>query len=649
MKRWPLALVLLPLAVQAQSSAEGAANPFSTFETHVLDNGLRLWIAPLAGAADVSVGVAVPYGWDEDPDGLEQLAHYTEHMLFADHRGRSEEEILAEVETRGGRRNGITTPDHTFYYVTLPAEHGLFGLDWLASVMEPKAMEPEVVERNRQPVALEVRARPREFFDHVGALLDPDWLRPPEYWGREFGLRTRAAHRWDAFRSLQDIGPDALRGFYDFFYAPAAMTLVVAGDVEPDSVLAAARRTFGALPARPAPASYGPLVDPGRAYRNVTWTSRPDVRYRRIFKIYDMDADAHVKLLFVARYLDRRLSNRLRFGEVKAVYGVSVRVVQRGPATHLVLDAPIDPEQWEYARDVVEDELARLAAGDMPEADFRADRDAVTDQLAAENREAEDLVFWVHRVFYRPQVHDHFPDLVAEFAALEPGDLAAFVRERFVPTREVTFISRPQPLGQGGSALAAIVLGFLTFRLVAGLLITPAAMRDIRYVARVRMSPPVFLAAFGLFAAVGLAGARLLVAGVQWAVSSWVLPVDVYLYQMGAFALLGAIGLSLFVAYLSLPPRKVLVFGDHVRVKHLSFRSRVMPVEGLRARVATLATVAREGGLLRTVPLALGMGRSAIWLRPERGRGYLIGVRDPDEMLEVLADVGADTGVTAQA
>lgn len=60
------------------------------------------------------MGVSVPYGWDLDPEGKGELAHFTEHMLFSDHRGRTEEEIKDEIELRGGERNAFTTPDRTF-------------------------------------------------------------------------------------------------------------------------------------------------------------------------------------------------------------------------------------------------------------------------------------------------------------------------------------------------------------------------------------------------------------------------------------------------------------------------------------------------------------------------------------------------------
>ena len=109
----------------------------------------------------------MPYGWDADPEGKEELAHLTEHILFSDHDKQTEQEIKEAIDGIGGRRNGFTTPDHTWYYVTVAKQLGGFAIEWLARLMSPHSMDADVVERNRGPVALEINAQPREFFEQA--------------------------------------------------------------------------------------------------------------------------------------------------------------------------------------------------------------------------------------------------------------------------------------------------------------------------------------------------------------------------------------------------------------------------------------------------------------------------------------------------
>ena len=88
----------------------------------------------MPGAPNVSVSVAVPFGSHSDPRGEEGLAHFTEPMLFPDHAGPSEQEVRDAIEGLGGRRNGFTAADHTWYYATIDREHGLFAIEWLSYI-----------------------------------------------------------------------------------------------------------------------------------------------------------------------------------------------------------------------------------------------------------------------------------------------------------------------------------------------------------------------------------------------------------------------------------------------------------------------------------------------------------------------------------
>jgi predicted Zn-dependent peptidase len=156
--------LLAALAFSQQSLAQTAPVPpdaFAGFETHFLSNGLKVWYKSLPADPVVSISVALPFGYDSDPSGKEQLAHFTEHMLFADQPGRSEEEIKREIEERGGVYNASVTADRTFYFVRIGKEHAVFALGWLYRIIAPHAMNPDVVERQREPVSLEIGARPR--------------------------------------------------------------------------------------------------------------------------------------------------------------------------------------------------------------------------------------------------------------------------------------------------------------------------------------------------------------------------------------------------------------------------------------------------------------------------------------------------------
>lgn len=633
---------LLALTAPAPSAqaVDSLDNPFSGFETHYLANGLKVWFKRLPGAPNVSVSVALPYGSDQDPPGKEEVAHLTEHMLFTDHRGRTEQEVKEEIESRGGRRNGITHPDHTFYYVTIAREHGLFAIRWLGWLMEPHEMDPEVVDRNRRPVAVEIRARPREFFDWVFAALNPESLRPPDFWEREFGLETRNARFYDRHAALYDLEAEDLRAFYDRYYLPNAMTVTIVGDLPRDSALAVAREAFGRLPPRTLPEAYGESTDPGRFFRQATWGFRATPRYRTLFKVYEPTRPDHLRLRFIRDLLARRLGQRLRYGEEKAVYGMGVSLVQRGPVMYLAMNGSVNPGAVDFARGVVEEELEALRSGDRPAEEFEADRRALVEKLKSGFRSSEELNFLVRTSFYDRWLHDDFPDLVEVYRGMSQDDLREVAERVMVRDRRVEYVSRLQPVGPGLLLLLGLLGAAATVRLTGRALLSPVDMRRIRYVARIRTGLTLFLGLVVAYAAVGLLWLRLLGWAAERGVTLGVLQVESYGLQITAFVALGAVTLVLLVAYLSLFPRKILVFPDHVRLKYLAYRSRrIEPGDVDEIRLLRFPDIWLSSRLFPTLPLSGGVWKPAIHLKTRKGPSLFFRSRDTGELFTVLGEV----------
>ena len=631
-----LALAVLPAAgVEAQQA--GPSNPFAGFETHFLSNGVKVWFKQLPGAPNVSVSAGVPVGSDADPPGKEQLAHFTEHMLFSDHDGRTEQEIKDAVEGIGGRRNGFTYRDHTWYYVTIGREHGLFAIEWLAGILSPHEMDPAVVDRGRQPVENEIRARPREFFDHLVAALNPGWLAFPDFWEREFGIKRLRSPFPDMWRSLRGITPEDLRGFYDRYYSPAVMTVTIVGDLDRDEALDRAQRTFGSFPTRPVERWATTAEDPGRGRSTYQWGFQSTAGYQSRHKLFYANAEELLTAMFVRDLLSRRLNQRLRYGERKAVYGASANLVMRGPAAYLQVSSRIDEDDYDFASAIIDEEIEHLRSGSLGTAEFEADRAAVIERLRGANQTAESLNGWTRQVFYDPATFTDFPDVLSFYENLSQSQVASFAARAFDESRQVLSVSRTQPVSQGMAVLGVAVLIWITLKVVALALIRPVRMKDIRYVAHFRL-PILLRTAYVLgMAAFVLALGRIAAVGIGWGVDRWLLPIDDYVIQHAAIAGMLVVGLVAAALLLTSSPRKLLIFEDHLRVKSRAWRSRVLKSEDIEEIALERGFGAwLSRGILRSPPLAFGLIRPGIHLRPVKGRSYFFRSRDTAELAEVL-------------
>ena len=615
----------------------GPSNPFAGFETHFLSNGVKVWFKQLRGAPNVSVSAGVPVGSDADPPGKEQLAHFTEHMLFSDHDGRTEQEIKDAVEGIGGRRNGFTYRDHTWYYVTIGREHGLFAIEWLAGILSPHEMDPAVVDRGRQPVQNEIRARPREFFDHLVAALNPGWLAFPDFWEREFGIERLRAPFPDMWRSLRGITPEDLRGFYDRYYSPAVMTVTIIGDLDRDDALDRAQRTFGSIPARPVERWATTAEDPGRGRSTYQWGFQSTAGYLSRHKLFFANSDELLTAMFVRDLLNRRLNQRLRYGERKAVYGASANLVMRGPAAYLQVSSRIDEDDYDFASAIIDEEIEYLRSGSLGTAEFEADRAAVIERLRGANQTADALNAWTRQIFYDPATFTDFPDVLSFYENLSQSQVASFAAHAFDESRQVLSVSRTQPVSQGMAVLAVAVLIWITLKMVAWALTKPVRMKDIRYVAHFRL-PVVLRTAYALgLIAITLALGRIAAVGIGWGVDRWLLPVDDYVIQHAAIAGMLVVGLVVTALLLTSSPRKLLIFEDHLRIKSRAWRSRVLKADDIEEIVLERGFGAwLSRGILRSPPLALGLIGPGIHLRPLRGRSYFFRSRDTTELAEVL-------------
>jgi predicted Zn-dependent peptidase len=646
-------LTTLEVVANCQQTEPVPSDPFAGFETIRFPNGLRVWYKRTPDSPDTAISVVVPFGSDRDPAGKEGLAHFTEHMLFADHLGRTEQQIKREIEDPGGIYNGLTLPDHTFFFVHIANQHGLLALDWLYKVVSPHTMDPEVVDHQREPVLQETGARRRELFDWIQALyLNPPVLRQPGLWKREFGLDTVESRDIDAFRSVHSITSQDLTAFYDSCYVPSLMTLTVIGNLDREQVLKKLQESFGLLPSRPEPQLTAPAIDPGRPYRGFYWDFRANPFYQRMFKVYEPSAADTVRLIFLGRLLGKRLNDQLRFGDRKATYGIVPFLMLRGPATALAIQGAIDKDQYGYARGVIDHELDRLRGNGYSEEEFEADRSTISRQLKTANTSPRDLGWWVFMAFYDPRTFTDYPDVAQDFDRITLQELQGFARRVLVPEREVLTITYPLPLSDGTLTLIGIAALALLVRLVRAALISPIEMSRIRYVARFRIPIAFKVISIGCVLAFAAVAGRLVFFFCQWVASREIVRIESFWVQGLTYILMAAGGLFLLALLVSRLPRKILVFDDRVVVKYLVYRSRAIAAQDIvEVSLRRFPGVWLCSRLWRCLPLTTGLWSPGIYLACRNGASMFFQVRDREEFVAVFGQIAGRvfTHAAAQA
>ncbi len=223
------------------------ADPVLRFGT--LENGLRYVIMRNEEPEDrVGMFLNIQAGSLEEEDDQRGYAHFLEHMLFngTDNYppGTLVEYFQSIGMAFGSDTNAHTNFDETVYHLLLPeGTEGKLrdGLLVLADYARGALLLEEEVERERGIILAEKRTR-----DSAGYRLYEKRMR--------FLLSgTRVTERFPigTDEALRRADAESLRSFYDAWYRPENMILVVVGDVDADLVEKLIGERFGALAAPP--------------------------------------------------------------------------------------------------------------------------------------------------------------------------------------------------------------------------------------------------------------------------------------------------------------------------------------------------------------------------------------------------------------
>src|SRR3954466_8680724 len=204
--------------------------PATELNRFTLPNGLRVVLAPDAGAGVVGVAVHYDVGFRSEPEGRTGFPHLFEHVRFPGRESLPKLEHFRLVQSSGGVFNGSTHTDYTDYFEVVPAgalERGLFRE---ADRMRAPRITAENLSNQVDVVSEEIRLnvlnRPYGGFP---------WIDLPPVLFTTF---PNAHNGYGDFVDLQAATVEDCAEFFETYYTPANAVLTVVGDLDPDETAA---------------------------------------------------------------------------------------------------------------------------------------------------------------------------------------------------------------------------------------------------------------------------------------------------------------------------------------------------------------------------------------------------------------------------
>ena len=239
---------------------------FPAFERLSLGNGMGLLVAPVAKLPIVTVRMVISGGATSEPAGQEGVAQLTARSLIEGTRRLDGADLIEQFERLGGAIEASAEWDSAVSSMTVLSSRFDEAFALFADVLREPAFPEREVERlkaERLAELLQLRTEPRGLADDMFAR----FLYVP---GSRYALPEGGTGQ-----SVQAIDRGSVEAFYQRVFAPAGMTLVVAGDVRVDAVQRMAEQRFGDWTADGAPV---PRVidDPARRFRAVHIVAKTD-------------------------------------------------------------------------------------------------------------------------------------------------------------------------------------------------------------------------------------------------------------------------------------------------------------------------------------------------------------------------------------
>ena len=233
--------VLLPASIGAQSPKLSVK---ATVDT--LPNGLTLIVHEDHSVPRVATNIWYRVGSGDEKVGRTGFAHLFEHLMFMGSENAPYPQFDKLLEPFGMSANGSTTEDRTNYLqdgaanaleMTMWLEADRMG--WMLPTMDSAKVDAQrdIVKNER-----------RQSYENQPYGKAADILPPALY-------PKGHPYSWPVIGSMADLSAASLEDVKEFFrqyYAPNNAAIVVAGDVNTDSVRRIVRKYFGNIPRGPA-------------------------------------------------------------------------------------------------------------------------------------------------------------------------------------------------------------------------------------------------------------------------------------------------------------------------------------------------------------------------------------------------------------
>lgn len=191
-----------------------------------LPNGITL-LYEKRNVPVVSIGISIPFGSAYETEEIKGAAHFLEHLLFTGTKSRSSEEISREIDSVGGIVNAFTHNQMTCFWVKMPSEYGILGLEILQDMLNNPIFPEEKFEKEKKVILEEIKMYHDDPRTHISS---------EQIYKNMFDSPFGSSYIIGSEKTIKELTREKIIEIYKKNYNPKNFVVSMVGDIDLESV-----------------------------------------------------------------------------------------------------------------------------------------------------------------------------------------------------------------------------------------------------------------------------------------------------------------------------------------------------------------------------------------------------------------------------
>ena len=399
------------------------------FEKKVLDNKLRVILAPMNNTEAVTLLALVGVGSRYETKKINGVSHFLEHMFFKGTKSRPEPgQVLRELDKIGADHNAFTTKEATGFWVKASAKDFDVALDVISDILLEPLFKEEETEKERNVIFQEIDMRndnPRlKTQENLENIVFGD---QPVGWDIAGSKKTVAA-----------IKREDIINYEAENYLAENMTVVVAGNFDQENVFQKVSRAFASVK-KGKNKNFIKAKNFQKETQVKIFNKETDQTHLALaIRAYDMYDEKRYALDLLSILLGGNSSSRL-FSEIREKLGLAYYVYswsdQLKDCGYLGMAAGVPHDKLGAVVENIVSICSKIKKGDISQNDLDSAKSYLRGQTALRFEASDEIAHFVasQELFYNEIKQP--ADILKKIEAVGKGDVLKIAQELFRPEK----------------------------------------------------------------------------------------------------------------------------------------------------------------------------------------------------------------------